>query len=237
MILLEVMSEAWNKGLSKETNDSLRKISATFKHKKIDNFKQWRSLRDLNRPSEYFELKKTGDLAELLGAILGDGYIGQHARTEVLRITSNSNNPGFINRYSFLVESVFGKKPTVTNRTSSNCVDITIYQNKISKRLGLKTGSKTHRPFKLPRWINSDRKFIIRFLRGLYETDGCESHHPSTYTHKFIFRNYNQSLLELVYMLLSRLGFYATKTATSVQISRKAEVEAATKLLKFRQYR
>lgn len=230
------MRTAWNKGFTKLTHPSVAKTSATLKAKKVNNFSTWQTKQRKLRTKEYFQLNKNGDLAELIGAVLGDGYIGQHARTEVLRIASNSNNPGFINRYANLVESVFAKKPTVKKRSTSNCVDITIYENGISKRLGLKTGSKTHRPFSLPKWIRSDREFTLRFLRGLYETDGCESHHAGTYTHKFTFRNYNQSLLELVFVLLSRLGFRATRTSTSVQISRKLEVEEAVKLLKFRHY-
>jgi hypothetical protein len=227
---------AWNKGLTKHSHPSVARMARTFKVKKIDNFSAWRADQLCRRPKEYTELKKNGDLAELLGAILGDGYIGQHARTQVLRITSNNNNPGFIERYATLVERVFKKIPHVGSRTSSNCTDITIYQNNIAWRLGLETGNKTHRPFVLPEWIESNRGYTIRFLRGLYETDGCLSHHAGTYTHKFIFRNYNQSLLELVSVLLSRLGFYATKTSSSVQISRKREVEMASKLLRFRQY-
>jgi hypothetical protein len=230
------MSKAWNKGLTKLTNPAVAKISSTFIDKKIDNFVVWRKEQAKQRPKEYKRLVQNGDLAELIGVILGDGHIGQHERTQVLRIVSNSNNQGFVCRYSKLVEKVFAKTPHVSARKNSNCTNITIYQNEIAERLNLQTGSKTHRPFELPEWISKSTVYKIRFLRGLYETDGCLAHHEKTYTHKFIFSNVNQSLLDLAYMLLCELGFHPTKTKVNVQISRKLEVTKASDLLKFREY-
>jgi hypothetical protein len=212
------------------------KISATMKAKKLDNFTAWRTQKQLARPTTYFRLEQNSDLAELIGVVLGDGYIGAHARTEVLRIACNNNNQGFIRRYSMMVERVFSKKPTVKKRTTSECVDIVMYEKGIAARLGLATGAKTHRPFVLPIWISTQPEYVRAFLRGLYETDGCHAIHRGTYTYKFIFSNVNQSLLELVFMLLCELGFHPTKTEKTVQLSRKAEVSDAVALLSFRKY-
>ena len=200
------------------------------------NFDVWHQKQRKLRPKEYWQLKENGDLAELIGVVLGDGYIGQHERTQVLRVVSNSNNQGFIDRYVSMIERVFSKQPAVAKRKNSECVNITIYQNNIADRLSLHVGAKTHRPYTLPNWIVNSRQFKLRFLRGLYETDGCVAYHPATYTHKFIFCNVNQSLLDLVFMLLCELGFHPTKTKRNVQLSRKAEVQAALKLVKFRDY-
>lgn len=103
-------------------------------------------------------------------------------------------------------------------------------------RLGLQTGAKTHRAFVLPSWVQCNEEYKLCFLRGLFETDGCHAIHVSTYTHKFIFSNVNQSLLNTVFMLLCEFGFNPTKTEKTVQLSRKAEVAKAVKLIKFRQY-
>lgn len=213
-----------------------RKISTTMRERKLNNFASYQKQVRTSRPSSYYALPRTGDLAELLGAVLGDGFIGAHARTEVLRIACNSNNPGFIERYSALAEKIFDKKPTVKKRKTANCVDIVIYQKDIAKRLNLKTGAKTHRPFTLPAWIKNDVEYQKRFLRGLFETDGCYAKHEPTYTYKFIFSNVNESLLNCVYMLLYGLGFHPTITNKNVQLSRKQEVEKALHLLKFRKY-
>ncbi|MBY0538282.1 hypothetical protein K2P47_02695 [Patescibacteria group bacterium] len=222
-------------GRVQETS-SKEKIAATMRMRGIDNFANYRADILAKRPESYFVICESAKLAELLGVVLGDGYIGAHARTEVLRIACNYNNPGFIKRYSTLVETVFDKQPSVKKRRTSNCVDIVIYQKGIAARLGLETGTKTHRPFILPEWIKSNQEYQISFLRGLFETDGCHATHLPTYTYKFIFSNVNQSLLDTVFMLLCGLGFNPIKTDKTIQLSRKAEVERAVKLIKFRQY-
>ncbi len=222
---------------SKVTDQARRdKISVTMRERRIDNFASYRRKIFENRPDSYFSIPESAELAELLGVVLGDGYIGAHDRTEVLRIACNHNNQGFIERYSQLIEKIFNKKPAVKKRKNNNCVDIVIYQKGIADRLGLQTGAKTHRPYILPEWIKFSPDCQVKFLRGLFETDGCHCVHLPTYTYKFIFTNVNESLLEIVFMLLCGLGFHPTKIRNNIQLSRKLEVAAAIKLLEFRNY-
>lgn len=102
----------WSKGLTKENNTSLKKTSKTMKSRKVDNFSVWRNeMRQIGiLKSEYAELVRDGDLAELIGVTLGDGHVCIYPRTEELRIISNSNNLGFIQRYADIIEKVFHKK-------------------------------------------------------------------------------------------------------------------------------
>lgn len=232
------MHRAWNKGLTKETSDSVRKTSETMRHKKIDNFKQWRDrqIREGKLKSEYAPLTKDGNLAELLGVILGDGNIGQFPRSEVLRIVENGSYSKCVERHAWLVEQVFGKKPHVGKRKESLAVNITIYEKKISKRLGIPTGSKRDLNYKLPRWIASNEEYCKRFLRGLYESDGSYSEHAPTYTYKFIFTNKNKSLLDIVFRLQTKLGFHPHRSRYAIQISRRKEVQMAKNMIKFRHY-
>ena len=107
------MRTSWNKGQTKYTNSSVKKISDTMKLRKTNNFKVWmdKMKAEGKIKSEYLPLKKDGDLAELMGVVLGDGHIWRYERTEELSIFSNANNPGFIKRYARLLEKVFDKKP------------------------------------------------------------------------------------------------------------------------------
>src|SRR3989344_4145337 len=102
------MPSNWAKGQTKHTNIFIKKISDTMKERKIDNFKVWRDRMKAEGKikSEYLPFKKDGDLAELIGVVLGDGHICSYARTEELRIISNSNNPGFVDRYAKIAEKV-----------------------------------------------------------------------------------------------------------------------------------
>lgn len=229
---------SWNKGKTKYTDTSVRKISETMKRKKLNNFAAWqeRMKKEGKIKSEYPPLKRDGNLAELVGVVLGDGYIGKFPRAEVLRIVGDYNKYGFIDRSAWLVEKVFEKKPAIAKIKNSNGVTITIYQKHISKRLDIKSGAQGNRKISVPRWILKDRKFTIRYLRGLYEAEGSFSVHKPTYTYKFIFTNANESMLNNVERLVKRLGFHPHRSYRKIQISRKEEVYKLKELLQYRDY-
>lgn len=232
------MRTSWNKGLTKETNKSVRKISLSMKKQKIDNFSVWRNKMKKSglMKSEYRGFKRNGDLAELVGVILGDGHIESFPRTERLLIFSNTNNTGFIKRYTNMVSKIFQKDPAVSNLRTSNCTRISIYQKNISKRLCIPTGARLKINFSVPKWILKEKDFVLRYLRGLYEAEGSFSVHKSTYTHKIFFANSNLSLEKIVYRLVKNLGFHPNLSGSKVQISRKKEVYDFIKLISFRKY-
>lgn len=209
-----------------------------MKARRIDNFKEWREkMRKLGKiKSVYPEFKKTGDLAELIGVVQGDGHIGVFPRSEVLLIFSNSNNPGFVKRYSGLVENIFKKRPALSKRRLENCIKISLYEKYISKRLGVPSGARKHKKMPVPLWISENKRYIVRYLRGLYEAEGSFCVHEPTGTYKFLFCNKNISLLRNVFVLMRRLGFHPHKSQYQIQISRKAEVYKAQDVLSFRKY-
>lgn len=209
-----------------------------MKRKGIDNFAKWREEAKKKglMKSEYLPLTRNGDLAELIGVVLGDGHVAYFPRTERLMIFSNSLNQGFVDRYAKMVERVFGKKPSVSKVKYSNCTRISIYEKAISERLGVPAGARQNAQIRVPRWILGNDEFVVRYLRGLYEAEGSASVHLPTSTYKFSFANTNQSLLKIVFRLVSKMGFYASMDPKRVQISRKAHVERAIQLLEFRKY-
>lgn len=229
---------SWNKGFTKDTHPALRKTSETMRRKHIDNFKKWRDRMKQRGfiKSSYPALTKNGDLAELIGIILGDGHIHKHDRCDSLRIVGDARKMGFVTRAARLVFLTFKKKPEIAERKTSNGVNITFYEKNIAKRLAIPAGARTKFMFRLPAWIERDKSNKIRFLRGLYEAEGTPCHSPATYTHKFIFTNMNPHLLELVARLVRQLGFTASVSANKVQVSRKAEVQKLSNLIQFRHY-
>lgn len=215
-----------------------KKISETMRARSLDNFKQWRDLQKAEGKvkSSYPALKKDGDLAELIGTVLGDGHIYKHARCESLRIVGDAKKMGFVNHSAQLMYAVFRKQPKIARRRSSNGVNITMYEKNISKRLALPTGSRARYQFILPDWIEKREAYKIRFLRGLYEAEGSISHSPATYTHKFQFGNTNPHLLSPVARLVAELGFTQNTYKNKVQVSRGEEVQKLANLLQFRNY-
>ena len=224
--------------MTKENHPSVRKISETMKRKKIDNFASWRrkSIESGKIIVVFPPLKRDGNLAELIGVLLGDGHLQKFPRTERLLIFSNSNNPCFIRRYTNLVERLFKKKTYVYKQSGQNCTRISLYQKCISERLGIPTGARGAISITVPEWILENRDYVVRYLRGLYEAEGSLSHHEPTYTHKLNFSNLNATMLENVYELMVSLGFHPSRDAKRVQISRKDEVRRAAELLQFRKY-
>ena len=214
------------------------KISQTMKRRKIDNFATWRkkAKKEGRFKSHYPPLKRNGNLAELIGVILGDGYIGKFPRTEVLRIVGNYNNQGFIKRYASLIEKIFSKKPYVAKMSTANAMTITLYQKEISGRLGIPHGSKKFLKVMVPQWIIDSRKYTIRYLRGLYEAEGSHCVHKKTCTYKLFFSNTNESLLLVVFLLVKRLGYHPHLSKNKVQVSSKDEVQKLKNLIQFRNY-
>ena len=232
------MRKSWSRGFTKDTHPSLKKTSEAMKARRVSNFDAW--MKEMKKTgkikSVYPELKKDGNTAELMGAVLGDGHLQKFPRTERLLIFSNSNNHGFVKRYGQLVKNIFGKQPHVSKQKDKNCTRISIYEKKIQERLGVPYSPRKNLKIAVPRWILAKDEYVVRYLRGLYEAEGSVSHHPKTYTHKFEFANVNQSMLANVYRLMSRLGFHPHRDRKKVQISRKEEVANAIKLLEFRKY-
>ncbi len=185
--------------------------------------------------STYPKLKRDADLAELIGVVLGDGNISVFPRTEAMTIASNAKNKGFIQRYVYLTGKIFFQKPTI-NKPGGGCVRIRIYQKHISRRIGIPAGPRKDKNIEIPKWILKNKRFLIRYLRGLYEAEGSFCVHKPTCTYKFLFSNKNESLLNNVYRLLVILGFHPNKSGYKVQISRKEEVFRIKDLIKFRQY-
>ncbi len=220
------MPSNWAKGFTKYTHPSLLKMSETIKRKKIDNFAKWRIWAKAKgiMKAEYPVFKKDGDLAELIGVVYGDGNIGRFPRSERLIITSNSNNKGFINRYSCLVKKIFNKETTNMKSPNSNYARISIYENKISERLGVPAGDRSNLKIAIPLWIKNDHKILKRFLRGLFEAEGSFCVHKPTGTYKFLFSNRNASLLNIVFDCLKILSFHPHRSSDKIQISKKSRL-------------
>lgn len=227
---------AWSKGLTKETNASVKKISDTFKLKKLDNFKAWRDKAKLTgliaspRP-----LKRNEDLAFLFGLTLGDGHIEEHLRTESITITLGTDKPKLWRYAAKVVRRVFDKKPYIAKQKSA-CVKIRIHQKDISRRMRIPTGRRRYAQIIIPYWVKGNKKFMVACLKGLFEAEGSFSIHKPTCTYNLAFSNHNVSLLNIVENELKKLGFHPERRSNAVRLRRRAETYAFASLIKFRIY-
>ena len=185
---------------------------------------------------KYKRLLRDSRLAELMGIILGDGNLYKHPRTENLRITCNASELGYIRHIAKLIDCVFSKTPSVIKRNDENAVTINLYQGNICKRLGLPDGNKIINDVGVPAWVITNRKYQIKCLKGLFETDGCFQKDESNYAQYIEFKNNCKRLKSDAYKMLSGLGLNPQRGSNYVRLARKEEVNRFIKLIAFRKY-
>lgn len=227
---------SWNKGKSKENCRSLLKLSQALKAKKEWNFSDWQIKRRLQCVTRYRELEKNSNLAELIGIVLGDGNLNKHPRTENLRITCNSKDTGYIKHIGSLIKRVFYKSPSIRKRNDENAVSVDLYQCKISERLNLPCGDKIRNNVGIPSWIFSDKKYILKCLKGLFETDGCFHEDRDNYTRIIEFKNNCKKLRQDVYDSLIKLGFKPQFGHNYIRLAKGSDVYRFKETIDFRNY-
>lgn len=228
----------WNKGKTKLTDKRVKKISLTFKRKRLDNFFNWRETARIKGiiPDTAKPFKKGKKLAFLIGLVLGDGYLNKSSRTEVLRITLGTDKPKLWQYTTKVVTDIFDKIPYVHKRLRSAAVDIRIYQNNIARRIEIPLGRKRNKKLKLPRWIWDNKSLLIACLKGLFEAEGSLSIHNKTSTFNFSFSNTNIELLNQVQRALIYIGFHPERRSNAVRLRKKAEALSFKELINFRNY-
>jgi hypothetical protein len=128
---------------------------------------------DLNTPL-------TNELAEFIGAFIGDGFTNHYGRMHMVQFAGDSrydsqyleNRLGSILRK--LCPNVYISYRNIKNQ---NTIRMTIYAKELhillTKRFGFPCGKKTY-TVKIPDEIlNSDKTKINSCIRGIFDTDGC----------------------------------------------------------------
>lgn len=228
----------WTKGRTKETDPRVKKISDTFKRKKIDNFAKWREEARKKGiiPGSYPQFRQDESLAFLIGMVLGDGSIYKFPRTERLSIALGTDKPDLIRFVENIVEKVFKKKPKIYKSRGVRMVRVSIHQKQISKRLQVPDGNRSDSITGISPWVWKKEKYLIACLRGLYEAEGSLSIHLPTYTYNFSFSNTNKKLLKDVERALKRIGLHPEIRSNAVRLRRKNEVKYFKDLINFRTY-
>lgn len=184
----------------------------------------------------YRKLIRNENFAELIGIILGDGNPCKQPRTDNLRIICNSQDTTYIQYIAGLIKKVFYKNPSIIKRKNENTVVVSLYQCKISKRLALPTGDKIRNNVGIPSWINLDERYMLRCLKGLFETDGCFQEDKINYAQYIEFKNNCSQLREDVYNILVKLGFKPQFGHNYIRLAKRSEVYRFKELIDFRNY-
>jgi len=162
----------------------------------------------------FLKPKKSRKLAEFVGIMLGDGYVGkQH-----IEITLNSLIEEKYAKYVLeLCNELFGSFPKMFRK--KDCNAFSIYYNGINlvkylNKIGLSTGNKVKLQASVPLWIKRNKKYAKICCRGLIDTDGCIAIHrycinrKRYFYKKLIFTNHSVPLADFVYDILSQNGLH-----------------------------
>lgn len=116
------------------------------------------------------------ELAEFIGILFGDGYINKYKKYNYVIEVSGHKEKDLLYHSKHIRKicmNVFNKEPKLTIRKNQNTLYSRIFSKRIFlelERLGMPRGKKKN--LTIPSWIRNNKEFTIRFLRGLYDTDG-----------------------------------------------------------------
>ncbi|MAE43172.1 hypothetical protein CMO93_05350 [Candidatus Woesearchaeota archaeon] len=181
------------------------------------------SLKEIKTP------KKSKELAELVGIILGDGNInyikkGKKIGTYMVRISGDKRYEyDYLTKY---VSSLFMRLFSIGTKISKrkgNDLSIIVHSKKLVKffiSLGLKSGNKITNQVTIPKWIFKKEEYLKSCIRGLIDTDGCiytlKPHYPNYY--QLSFKNHNIKLLKDLRKAFLKLNYPISNISKNKQI-------------------
>lgn len=122
---------------------------------------------------EELSLKKDGDTAEFVGIALGDAHVGGK---KLVSITLNEvDEAQYVQYVKSLVDKIFPDMfyfGPVSGSKAINILSAASSVQQASVSLGLVPGDKVQNQVGIPSWILSNREYMIRCLKGLFDTDG-----------------------------------------------------------------
>jgi hypothetical protein len=175
--------------------------------------------------------RKSTQLAEFIGIVLGDGSITKYQVTISMNSISDISYGTFVQK---LILRLFKISPRVSI-VKKNTLQVVVTSRNLVEFLfkcGLKQGDKVAQQIDIPKWIMGNRDFRINCLRGLFDTDGGIYFHTHVtkgikYRHMGLcFTNKSIPLLNSVYTILLSLGIRAkTNNKSHVSIYDRKEIK------------
>lgn len=188
--------------------------------------------REINIP------KKSLELAEFVGIMLGDGGITERQVTITLNINNDKLYSNFVRK---LIKNLFEVRSSVYLRKKDSTIRVTVSRKRLvnyCQSIGLKVGNKLKQNLDVPKWIIENSLYYAACIRGLFDTDGCIFYE----CHKIKGKKYfyprislvsaSKTLREDVYKMLIDLRFLPViRNNRSVQLEKKEEIEKYFKVI------
>ncbi len=155
----------------------------------------------------------SGNLAEFVGIILGDGGISEYQVVITLHRRDDREYSEFV---VSLIKELFNVHVGIYYRKNDLSVNFVVSRIELVRfcidKLGLKRGDKIKQQVDIPNWIKQNRLYSIACVRGLIDTDGCIFTHSykvngKLYNYKKLsFTSYSKFLRQSVFDILKDNG-------------------------------
>lgn len=193
------------------------------KHRKTDKI-----LLDLNPNSP--------ELAEFMGVLIGDGFIGKYGNNRIIQITGHKikDKEYYVNYLIPLIKRIFHIDPKFYTRDT--CIRLTIHSkvifNTINKKFDFPIGKK--HDISMHRSLIKTQECKIALIRGLFDTDGYVGLQRKKYP-VIEITTVSKPLAIQVKDILNELDFgaYICKNRSSPRIAFRVTLFGKEKLLKW----
>jgi len=169
-------------------------------------------------------IRKSPELAEFIGIMLGDGNIYRNQ----INISFDKRHINYINYVDNLCNDLFGVKFKGKSMKDTNSSYLYFYNKLLVSKLlelGLKRGNKIENQLGIPSWIRDNKNFSKRCIRGLIDTDGCIYVCKREKQRYVKFTNHNKKLMGDFREVTTNLGYpFAKANKTNTCLYRKVEV-------------
>lgn len=180
-------------------------------------------------------MKKSDNLAELVGIILGDGsfYIKNNSHYQLdiaFNLKEEKKHCDFVKS---ILKQLTKEHIYTKHDTDSNCIHLRLNSKKdvldILSVSIVKNGDKIKNKVTIPDWLFEKESYLKSCVRGLIDTDGSV-YRMSKRDHKLIrieFKSKNRKLLNDVRKALILLNYHPSKVICNKEIflSRQKEIE------------
>ena len=170
------------------------------------------------RGRKSFVLNHSGDLAEVIGILLGDGHVSRNG----IVVTLNILERDYGNYVTDILERVWGLR---VRRRESGVQRLIINSRSLSRALlemGLQS-NKVREQVEVPRWIRDDPEFSRRCVKGLVDTDGSIYLRMGKYP-SISFSNRSVPLLDFFENFCNRFRIRTSRSTDAVLVQAKADV-------------
>ncbi len=167
----------------------------------------------VNTPLPIKKPKKSKDLAEFIGIVLGDGGITQY---QVIISFHSIDEKEYSKFVAVLINKLFDVPIGIHYDKNDLEFDLVISRSELvrfcTEKLGLKKGNKIKQQVDIPEWIKQNKSYLTACVRGLMDTDGCVFTHRykvngKLYSYKKLsFTSYSKPLRQAVFNILKDNG-------------------------------